>query len=152
MILGYDYDSFSLEGGTPYFNKADQIVSICQSASEPGWKSNDGSNSRFWLIQNTLQPQFNALRKCYYNYHINGLDQCYTDRNQCLQSMSSSISDLMEIHKSRPSSINMQLFFNAKSDELIKIYQPADKALKLKVYNILSQVDPSRIKKYNKLK
>ena len=33
MILGYDYDSFSLEGGTPYFNKADQIVSICQSAS-----------------------------------------------------------------------------------------------------------------------
>tara|TARA_Y100000591_G_C21311451_1_gene441132 strand:- start:253 stop:453 length:201 start_codon:yes stop_codon:yes gene_type:complete len=66
--------------------------------------------------------------------------------------MSSSISDLMEIHKSRPSSINMQLFFNAKSDELIKIYQPADKALKLKVYNILSQVDPSRIKKYNKLK
>ena len=152
MILGYDYDSFSLEGGTPYFNKADQIVSICQSASEPGWKSNDGSNSRFWLIQNTLQPQFNALRKCFYNYHINGLDQCYTDRNKCLQSMSSSISDLMEIHKSRPSSINMQLFFNAKSDELIKIYQPADKALKLKVYNVLSQVDPSRIKKYNKLK
>ena len=140
MILGYDYDSFSLEGGTPYFNKADQIVSICQSASEPGWKSNDGSNSRFWLIQNALQPQFNALRKC------------YTDRNKCLQSMSSSISDLMEIHKSRPSSINMQLFFNAKSDELIKIYQPADKALKLKVYNVLSQVDPSRIKKYNKLK
>ncbi|MDA8556755.1 DUF4835 family protein [bacterium] len=22
MILGYDYDSFSMEGGTPYFNKA----------------------------------------------------------------------------------------------------------------------------------
>jgi hypothetical protein len=152
MILGYDYDSFSLEGGSSYFNKADQIVSICQSASEPGWKSNDGSNSRFWLIQNTLQPQFNPLRKCYYNYHINGLDRCFNDRDKCLESISSSITDLMEIHKSRPSSINMQMFFNAKSDELIKIYQPADKALKLKIFNLLAQVDPSRIKKYNKLK
>ena len=56
MILGYDYDSFSMEGGTPYFNKADQILSICQSASEPGWKApdGDGSNNRFWLIQNAL--------------------------------------------------------------------------------------------------
>ena len=152
MILGYDYDSFSLEGGTPYFNKADQIVSICQSASESGWKSNDGDNSRFWLIQNTLQPQFNALRKCYYNYHIGGLDRCYLDRVKCLESISSSIGDLMEIHQSRPSSFNMQLFFNAKSDELIKIYLPAEKGLKIKMYNLLSQIDPSRIKTYNKLK
>jgi len=152
MILGYDYDSFSLEGGTPYFNKADQIVSICQSASESGWKSNDGDNSRFWLIQNTLQPQFNALRKCYYNYHIGGLDRCYSDRVKCLESISSSIGDLMEIHQSRPSSFNMQLFFNAKSDELIKIYLPAEKGLKIKMYNLLSQIDPSRIKTYNKLK
>ena len=152
MILGYDYDSFSLEGGTPYFNKADQIVSICQSASESGWKSNDGDNSRFWLIQNTLQPQFNALRKCYYDYHIGGLDRCYSDRVKCLESISSSIGDLMEIHQSRPSSFNMQLFFNAKSDELIKIYLPAEKGLKIKMYNLLSQIDPSRIKTYNKLK
>jgi hypothetical protein len=152
MVLGYDYDSFALEGGTPYFTKADQIVSICQSAAEPGWKSGDGDNNRFWLIQNSLQPQFAALRKCYYNYHLNGLDKCNNDRVKCLESMSTSLNDLMEIHQSRPSSFNMQLFFNAKSDEIIKIYLPADKELKLKIYNLLAQLDPSRIKKYNKLK
>ncbi|GIR60374.1 MAG: hypothetical protein CM15mP65_29550 [Crocinitomicaceae bacterium] len=39
VVLGYDYDSFAFEGGTPYFNKADQIVSICQNGGEPGWKA-----------------------------------------------------------------------------------------------------------------
>ena len=154
MILGYDYDSFSLEGGTPYFNKADQILSICQSASEPGWKApdGDGSNNRFWLIQNALQPQFTSLRKTFYNYHISGLDQCYINRDTCIEEITSSINDLMEIHKSRPSSLNMQLFFNAKYEELIKIYLPTSPSERNKIYNLVSQLDPSRIKAYNKLK
>lgn len=154
MILGYDYDSFSLEGGTPYFNKADQILSICQSASEPGWKApdGDGSNNRFWLIQNALQPQFTSLRKTFYNYHISGLDQCYINRDTCIKEITSSINDLLEIHKSRPSSLNMQLFFNAKYEELIKIYLPTSPFERNKIYNLVSQLDPSRIKAYNKLK
>ena len=154
MILGYDYDSFSMEGGTPYFNKADQILSICQSASEPGWKApdGDGSNNRFWLIQNALQPQFTSLRKTFYNYHIGGLDQCYINRDTCIKEITSSVSDLLEIHKSRPSSLNMQLFFNAKYEELIKIYLPTSPSERNKIYNLVSQLDPSRIKAYNKLK
>ena len=154
IILGYDYDSFSMEGGTPYFNKADQILSICQSASEPGWKApdGDGSNNRFWLIQNALQPQFSSLRKTFYNYHISGLDQCYVNRDMCIKEITSSVNDLLEIHKSRPSSLNMQLFFNAKYEELIKIYLPTSPAERNKIYNLVSQLDPSRIKAYNKLK
>ena len=154
MILGYDYDSFSIEGGTPYFNKADQILSICQSASEPGWKApdGDGSNNRFWLIQNALQPQFTSLRKTFYNYHISGLDQCYINRDTCIKEITSSVNDLLEIHKSRPSSLNMQLFFNAKYEELIKIYLPTSPSERNKIYNLVSQLDPSRIKAYNKLK
>ena len=154
MILGYDYDSFSMEGGTPYFNKADQILSICQSASEPGWKApdGDGSNNRLWLIQNALQPQFTSLRKTFYNYHISGLDQCYINRDTCIKEITSSVNDLLEIHKSRPSSLNMQLFFNAKYEELIKIYLPTSPSERNKIYNLVSQLDPSRIKAYNKLK
>ena len=154
MILGYDYDSFSMEGGTPYFNKADQILSICQSASEPGWQApdGDGSNNRFWLIQNALQPQFTSLRKTFYNYHISGLDQCYINRDTCIKEITSSVNDLLEIHKSRPSSLNMQLFFNAKYEELIKIYLPTSPSERNKIYNLVSQLDPSRIKAYNKLK
>ncbi|MBD00391.1 MAG: DUF4835 domain-containing protein, partial [Crocinitomicaceae bacterium] len=141
IILGYDYDSFSMEGGTPYFTKADQILSICQSASEPGWKApdGDGSNNRFWLIQNALQPQFSSLRKTFYNYHISGLDQCYINRDTCIKEITKSVNDLLEIHKSRPSSLNMQLFFNAKYEEIIKIYLPTSPSERNKIYNLVSQ-------------
>ena len=87
-----------------------------------------------------------------YDYHINGLDQCYLNRDTCLSKISSSIDNLLEIHKSRPSSLNMQLFFNAKSEELVKIYLHTKANMKSKIYNSLSQLDPSRIKVYNKLK
>ena len=92
------------------------------------------------------------MRKSYYNYHIQGLDQCHLNRDECLQKIASSVNDLMEIHRSRPSSFNMLLFFNAKSEELVKIYQPSEQGLKLKMFNLLSQLDPQRVKKYNSLK
>ena len=51
FIIGMDYDSFSLKGGTPYFNEAQQIVSLAQSTGGPGWQSSDGKNeiAFFWL-------------------------------------------------------------------------------------------------------
>ena len=51
MILGYDYDSFSLEGGTPYFNEALRIVNNAQSSSETGWRAFESRNNRYWLVQ-----------------------------------------------------------------------------------------------------
>ena len=101
VVLGYDYDSFSFEGGTPYFNKADQIVSICQNGGEPGWKAGD----RIIIDFGSFKIYFSLnspLRKSYYNYHIKGLDQCHLNRDECLQKIASSVNDLMEIHRSRP--------------------------------------------------
>ena len=54
--------------------------------------------------------------------------------------------------KTLASSSVTKLFFNAKSEELIKIYLPTSKETKNKLYNLMSQLDPSRIKAYNKLK
>ncbi len=71
---------------------------------------------------------------------------------ECIKKITSSVNDLLEIHKSRPSSLNMQLFFNAKYEELIKIYLPTSLSTRNEIYNLVSQLDPSRIKAYNKLK
>lgn len=152
MILGLDYDSFSFEGGTPYFNKALQIVNNCQNAGEPGWKPSEGSKNRFHLIQNTLQPLYSPMRACYYNYHRNGLDVAYDDKNKAIAEMSSALNGLMAIHKARPNSFNMQLFFTAKADEVVKIYSPSDPSQRMKIYNLVTQLDPSNIMKYNRMK
>ena len=97
MILGYDYDSFSLEGGTPYFNKAMQIVSNCQNAPESGWKPNESNRNRYWLIQNATQALFKPLRQCYYDFHLKGFDLAYSKRDESLNKMFQSLKLLESI-------------------------------------------------------
>lgn len=152
MILGYDYDSFSLEGGTPYFNKAMQIVSNCQNAPESGWKPNESNRNRYWLIQNATQALFKPLRQCYYDFHLKGFDIAYSKREESLNKMFQSLKLLESIHKARPNNFNIQLFFTAKNDELVSIYSPAVADLRMKVYNLLVKLDPGNISKYNKIK
>lgn len=41
IILGVDYDSFSLMGGNEFYNRAENIAAQCQNAREAGWKSFD---------------------------------------------------------------------------------------------------------------
>src|SRR5699024_5616543 len=48
VLLGLDADSFSPEGGTPYFDQADQIANIAQQGGQSGW-SPSGGNSRYEL-------------------------------------------------------------------------------------------------------
>jgi len=152
MVLGYDYDSFSLEGGTPYFNKAMQIVSNCQNAPESGWKPNESNRNRYWLIQNATQALFKPLRKCYYDFHLKGFDLSYSKREESLNKMFQSLKLLETIHKARPNNFNIQLFFTAKNDELVSIFSPAVTDLRMKVYNLLVKLDPGNISKYNKIK
>src|SRR5688572_929103 len=57
-ILGFDYDSFSPEGGTPYFGKAQNIVNNAQGLQERGWKAFESQRNRYWLSENLLNVQF----------------------------------------------------------------------------------------------
>ena len=52
IVLGLDFDSFSEYGGTPYFEKAEQIVNAAQNSPEQGWSSFDNDKNRYWIIEN----------------------------------------------------------------------------------------------------
>src|SRR4051812_3913283 len=52
MIIGADYDTFSLYGGTPYFLAARTVAGNAQSSSYKGWKAFDSNTNRYWLIEN----------------------------------------------------------------------------------------------------
>lgn len=152
MILGYDYDSFSLEGGTKYFDKAMQIVSNCQNAGEPGWKPQEGTDNRYWLVTNHTQSLFKPLRACYYNYHRHGFDNLYASRDEAITKIVAAIESLNEIHKSRPNSFNVKLFFTAKSDEIINLFKGATADIRNRMFNTLVKLDPGNISRYNKMK
>ena len=76
MILGMDYDTFSLEGGTPHFLQAQAIVANAQNAGERGWKASQGKQNRYWLVENHLSQTFRPVRICLYNYHRKGWTCC----------------------------------------------------------------------------
>lgn len=152
MVLGYDYDSFSPKGGTKYFMKAQQIVGRNQSANSPGWKPIDGKKNRFTLVDNVLNNAFANLRSCYYSYHRKGFDQLYSNNETGVEEVIKSIESLQIIHKTQPNSINVQIFFSAKADEIVAMFSDMDVQTQNRVYNVVSKLDPGNISKYNKMK
>ncbi|NND93528.1 MAG: DUF4835 family protein [Flavobacteriales bacterium] len=152
IIVGMDYDSFALEGGTPHFSNAQQVVVNAQNSSDAGWKAFENNKNRYWLVENALHQAFKPLRSANYNFHRNGLDKMYENANLGRAKITQSISSLRKVHQSRPLSYNMRLFFLAKADEILNIYADAPVPEKNSVYNDLQIMDPANISKYNRLK
>ncbi|MEM7163310.1 MAG: DUF4835 family protein [Bacteroidota bacterium] len=151
LILGADYDTQSLEGGTPYYAIAQQIVGNAQNAPQPGWKAFENTKNRYWIVENILHNSFKPMRKATYDYHRNGLDLMYQNVNLGRAKIVQSIEQLKKVHQLRPLSYNMQLFFLAKSDELVYIFKEAPQSEVTKLLGTLEQIDPGNISKYNKI-
>ncbi len=153
MILGYDYDSFSLEGGTKYFMKAQQIVTLAQgSGAGGGWSQNDGSQrNRFFIVDNHLNPLYKPLRTAYYNYHRNGMDMLFNDIETARKNIIESLKTLEAIQTARFGNVNLQIFTLAKRDEFVKLFSKAEAGEKAEVVAILKKIDPSNGEKYDEI-
>ena len=152
FILGMDYDSYSLKGGTKYFNEAQQIVMLAQSSSSPGWKSKEaGKRNRFWLVDNVLHQLFEPLRDCFYQYHRKGIDVLYENKESGREAIYNAINLLSTVIRNRPNSINTQSFVQAKSNELKNLSIDADKNSKTKIVNLLKRIDPANSSKYQEI-
>lgn len=152
MILGMDYDSFSMKGGTKYFTEAQQIVANAQSSGYPGWKSNEKNRSnRYWLVDNILHELFSPLRECNYEYHRNGIDQLYDNKEAGRTAIYGGLNKLLKVVSTRPNSINVLNFVQAKSTELKNLYADAELKEKNEIVNLLKRVDPANSSKYQQI-
>ncbi|MGB2039829.1 MAG: DUF4835 family protein [Flavobacteriales bacterium] len=149
IILGMDYDTFSLEGGTPHFLQAQAIVANAQNAGERGWKASQGKQNRYWLVENHLSQTFRPVRICLYNYHRKGLDVLFQDIEGGRLTIAESLIDMRSTNRIRPGSYNIQVFFLSKSDEIINIFSPAPDAERGRLLPILKQLDPGNIQSYD---
>jgi len=152
VILAIDYDTFSPLGGTPYWQKAQLTVLNAQNAAEPGWRSNEKTiRNRYWLVENALQPVFQGIRDCNYAYHRKGLDIMHEKVEEGRDNILKALDLLKPVYRSRPASFNMQLFFNAKVDELVNMFKGALPEEKTRAVETLTLLDPSNTTKYNKI-
>jgi hypothetical protein len=151
VILGFSYDSFSLEGGTPYFDKAQAIVNNSQNQVEKGWKSFESERNRYWLLENVMNKSYSDFRKCMYNYHRNGLDLMSQRAEEGRANIAESLRDLQKVFRRRPSTYILQMFFDAKVDELVNVFSKSFPDEKSRVLTILNEIDPSNGSKYAKI-
>jgi hypothetical protein len=148
MILGYDYDTFSAEGGSQYFIKAQQIVNNAQNTSEPGWKASESTKNRFAIVDNALQNVFKPLRQAYAKYHRDGFDVMAQDVAKGRTAVYDALLLIEQVHKLRPGSINTQIFFTAKRQEIINLYKGATVEEKTTVLKLLKKIDGANASKY----
>lgn len=152
FIIGMDYDSFSLKGGTSYFNEAQQIVSNAQSSGAPGWKASEsGKRNRYWLIDNVLQPVFDPLRECNYLYHRKGIDMLYENKVEAKKSLLAALNKLTPVVQTRPNTVNVINFLNAKTVELKNILSDSEVKEKTDFVNLLKKLDSGNSSKYQEI-
>lgn len=153
VIIGTDYDTYSLNGGSTYFLKAQNIVTNAQSSGNKGWNPQDGDQTRYWLVNNLLDESYYApLRKAAYEFNRLGLDMMYQDPEKGRQGIINAIQDVQQVYNVRPANYNVQLFFNAKAAEIANIFSEAPDDEKAKVYNIVTAIDPTEMEKYAPMK
>lgn len=156
IIIGLDYDSFSPEGGTPFFMIADKIANNAQSGGAAGWKGSDSKSrrNRYWLINNIIDKGFNPVRKFNYTYHIQGLDVMAQNIEKGRQVIFESISNLKKFNDNKPAPFvhYFNITISSKSDEFVQIFSNAPREQKTQVYNMLTTIDPSNQQKYESLK
>ncbi len=148
VILGLDYDSFSKFGGSKYFELAEKIVNMAQNSPKTGWKSFESRRNRYWYVENYLNEYHKPLRECMYQYHRLGLDKMSEKPEGGRKEVLSALEKLQKVQRQRASSFAMQLFFDAKSDEIINIFSESFSMEKSRAIEVLSEVDPANGAKY----
>ena len=152
LILGMDYDTFSLEGGTDHFLICQTIINNAQNAVEPGWRSTEkGRQNRFWFVENILSQSFRPIRECQYNYHRKGLDKLTINQSEALENIANALQGLKDVHRIKPSSYNMQVFFYSKGDEIVNLFKPLAMEKKQPISELCKLVDPGNITKYERI-
>jgi hypothetical protein len=145
VIIGLDYDSFSPYGGDRYFQMAQEVVNAVpmNDLGARGWRANDGTRNRYWVIENLLSPRVRPFRKTFYDYHRLGLDIMHQDPEKGRQVILESLDELEKVNISYPNAPILIIFINSKSQELVDIFTVTQSQEKSKVFRILSRIDPS---------
>lgn len=151
-IIGLDKDSFNKLGGTNYYNKAQNILNVAQVSGNKGWKAFDGLRNRYWLNENLQNKGFEELRQFIYDYHLNGLDILQDNPEKGAKKIIDLLSDLKRLDKQKIGSIFPNMYLASKADELVNILSLTDPLERIKAYNLLAEIDPANLNKYEALK
>jgi hypothetical protein len=151
LIIGFDFDTFTPMGGSPYFQQAQAIVNLAQNAPERGWKSFEGQRNRYWLMENIFNTTYSGIRQAYYTYHRLGFDRMTENMDMARVEVVNAIETLQRVHRQRPGSYLMSIIMTTKGDEMVNLFSESPAMEKNQVVQILSEIDPANNAKYRRM-
>ena len=152
IIIASDADTFSDKGGTDSYETALNITNVAQSSGFSGWVQTGKKTTRFNLISDLMSNTFDAYRETLYEYHINGLDKMADDLKQGKLGVVNAIDTLLKVHKVRPNSLLARTFFDAKTDELVDVFNGGPGIDTIKVKDNLATISSLNSSKWNKIR
>ena len=152
LFLGMEFDTFSMNGGSPYFDKCQNIINLCQTDKEVGWKSYEsGQANRYWILENLNNPSYSEFHGFLYNYHRLGLDVMADSPDAGRAVIAESLRLLQNINSQRSGLYLMQIIIQSKSTEIINIFKNGTQGEKTQVAAIMKLLDPANASKYDVL-
>lgn len=150
IVLALDYDSYSLNGGTPYLKKAQNIVNNApEGKGVSGWKAMESNKNRYWLADQMLSPRFTNVRSYWYMMHRESLDSMAMKPVESRTRILVNLRKLYDVNRENPNSILVQFFFNAKSQEMQNLLAQAPRQERAQYVTLLTAMDVPNAPKYN---
>jgi len=152
LFLALDFDSFSPNGGQPYFDRLASIVQMAQSSGEVGWRTFEDNKNRSAVLSAYTDAQMAPMRELLYNYHRRGLDEMVTSPDKGRAVITTELKKLTAIHQANPMSVALSIFRDTKLDEIVNIYSKAPESERMEVYQVLSPIYPTDTERLDKIK
>ena len=156
MILGIDYDTYSLYGGENYYALAREVRSALPASmqtNDPSWGSGlNVTRNKYWMVSDFTDSRVKPVRAFIYDYHRQILDKMYEDPDKQRAILVSNINALDQVFQTYPNCLALQMFADAKRSELVEIFKVADSNQKTRIFDLLMKINPSQSKYFEILK
>ena len=151
MMIGVDCDSYELNGGSDYYQKARNVLNMAQNSQEVGWRNTDGSGNknRYWLVDGFVNNTYRTIHNVYYAWHRSGLDMMEKDVAKGRLAILGVLKELQKLNVQNPNLYVVRSFLDAKGNEIVSVFQNAIMTDKRQVLAILENIDPGNMNQYN---
>jgi len=149
IALGFDADSYEYLGGTPYYQRAQELCLLGAATNAPGYTQvvqQPGELSRISLVTELLNPRFENFRKLIFDYHYDGMNRFATEPDSARAALEQVLAKMVLFKRdlTQPSYL-LRLFFDAKMNELCEVFRGTRNR---RVLDMLRALDPSNASVY----
>ena len=152
MIIAIDSDTFSLNGGEPFYQQALDIANLAQQGGASGWETKRNSLNRYSMVDLILSPAHKEYREIMYGYHRNGMDVFATDEKKAKDELLSQLLSFEDLNKRSQNSFLFRIFFDAKSDEVVQIFKTGPSVETRDLKRLLGRISAPNNHKWKNIK